>query len=180
MPFPLHRQLVAIDYYQKTGAETTALAKQIDDMVKAATGASPGLAAAWGTQTAAIVPTRAALVAELQKEVARKVKQAQETAKRTADCDKPAVPTRRHLSTALSMAPSSPLARRIAKGPRSGTKAPPAPSCPVPGQKSKKVVPRAQVKTRPAPATKPKVAKLTPKPKTPARKTAVKRPAVRT
>ncbi|EJD43995.1 hypothetical protein AURDEDRAFT_167046 [Auricularia subglabra TFB-10046 SS5] len=188
--------LVSIDYFEKTQAETTAVTKQIDDLVRAATGKSPGLTAAWAKKTAALKPTKAALLAELQKQIADKVKQAKETAARKDACGKPpsapgsptspkppAAPkplrmVRRHLSL-FSPAPASSLERRVPKAPRSGAKAPAAPSCPLPGAKPKQVVPRDKVKPKATPAKKPRVAQRTPKAKPPAHKKAVKRPASR-
>ncbi|EJD47664.1 hypothetical protein AURDEDRAFT_113326 [Auricularia subglabra TFB-10046 SS5] len=185
--------LVAIDYYQKTQAETAALTKEIDSMVLKATGKSPGLTAAWKEKTTHIAPTKAALLAELKRQIAEKAKQAKENEKRKNACggSPPASPTgpnpkphlrrgmeRRYLST-FSPAPLSSLQRRVAKAPRSGAKAPAAPSCPLPNKNTKKVVPRDKVKPKPAPAKKPKVAQTKPKPKAPARKTTAKRPASR-
>lgn len=145
-------------------------------------------------------PTKAALLAELQKQIAQKAKQAKETQARNNACGKPpsapGSPTtgkppatgpsspkparmvRRNLSS-FSPAPQSSLERRVPKAPRSGAKAPAAPSCPLPGAKPKKVVPRDKVKTKPTPAKKPRVARTTPKPKAPAPKKTAKRPAVR-
>lgn len=183
--------LVAIDYYQKTQAETAALTKQIDDMVMKATGKSPGLTAAWKEKSSQLAPTKAALLAELKRQIAQKIQQAKEAEKRKAACGggAPASPTkpkphlkrgmeRRYLST-FSPAPMSSLERRVAKAPRSGAKAPAAPSCPLPNQNKKKVVPRDKVKPKPAPAKKPRVAQTKPKAKPPARKTTAKRPASR-
>ncbi|EJD47663.1 hypothetical protein AURDEDRAFT_123262 [Auricularia subglabra TFB-10046 SS5] len=109
--------LVAIDYYQKTEADTAALTKQIDDMVKATTGTSPGLAAAWNTKTEQMEPTKAALTAELKKQIAQKVKQAKETAQRNEDCDKPASPLA-----------SKPPSRRAIRGLTPITEPPAAPA----------------------------------------------------
>lgn len=192
--------LVSIDYYEKTRADTAAVAKQIDSMVQSATGKSPGLSAAWAAKTATLKATKAALLAELQKQIAQKVKQAKEAENRKNACGQPPAaggagapkpgapkppatpsppkPARRGLST-TSPAPLSSLERRVPKAPRSGAKAPAAPSCPLPGQKPKKVVPRDKVKTKPTPAKKPRVARTSPKPKAPAPKKTVKRPASR-
>ncbi|KZV93071.1 hypothetical protein EXIGLDRAFT_55791 [Exidia glandulosa HHB12029] len=190
--------LVAVDYYQKTGPSTTAMVSQIDKMVQTATGKSPGLAAAWHKKTANLASTKAKLLAELKKQMAQKAKEAKEAAARQAACGgapkpaggaggatpKPAPGTpakprmvRRALST-FSPAPLSSLERRAPRAaPRSGAKAPPAPSCPLPGAKPKKVVPRSQMKTKPAPKKTPKVA-AKPKAKKPLPKKTVKRPAV--
>ncbi|EJD43984.1 hypothetical protein AURDEDRAFT_167037 [Auricularia subglabra TFB-10046 SS5] len=188
--------LVSIDYFEKTRAEWTGLTQEIDRLVTSATGKSPGLTAAWAKRTAALKPTKAALLVELQKQVAAKAKQAKETAARKDACgqppsapgspaspSRPASPkpprlVRRHLSS-FSPAPLSSLERRVPKTPRSGAKAPAAPSCPLPGAKPKKVVPRDKVKPKPTPAKKPRVARTAPKARPAAHKKTVKRPASR-
>ncbi|EJD46581.1 hypothetical protein AURDEDRAFT_113655 [Auricularia subglabra TFB-10046 SS5] len=195
--------LVAISYYEKTAANTAALTKQIDNIVRTATGKSPGVAAAWAKEIAGMKPAKAALLAELRKQIAQKQKQANENKKRADACGKPPAapggaapkpgapsapkpapappaspkPARRGLSE-VSPAPLSSLQRRVAKAPRSGAKAPKAPSCPLPNQNKKKVVPRDKVRQK-APAKKPRVAQRTPKPKSPAAKKTAKRPASR-
>ncbi|EJD43954.1 hypothetical protein AURDEDRAFT_167008 [Auricularia subglabra TFB-10046 SS5] len=182
--------LVSISYYEKTQPETLAMAKQIDSLISTASGKSPNLAAAWTAHTAGMKPAKTALLAELQKEIAQKAKQAKETQARKDACSgQPSAPgspsspklprmVRRNLSM-FSPAPLSALERRVPKAPRSGAKAPAAPSCPLPGAKPKTVVPRDKLKEKPAPATKPRVARRTPTPKTPSPKKTVKRPANR-
>ncbi|EJD47038.1 hypothetical protein AURDEDRAFT_184229 [Auricularia subglabra TFB-10046 SS5] len=192
--------LISISYYEKTQPETLAMAKEIDGLVTKASGKSPNLAAAWTAHTAGMKPAKTALLAELQKEIAQKAKQAKEAAARKDACGKPpsapgspsspkppSAPgspkpprmVRRNLSL-FSPAPLSALERRVAKAPRSGAKAPAAPSCPLPGAKPKKVVPRDQLKEKPKPAKKPSVARTSPQAKPPAaNKKTAKRPASR-
>ncbi|KAH7104590.1 hypothetical protein BKA62DRAFT_767650 [Auriculariales sp. MPI-PUGE-AT-0066] len=78
--------LVTISYYQKTAGDTAAMAKQIDSLVSSATGVSPGLAAAWAKNIAAMKPIQVRLLALLQKQIAQKVKEAAENKKRGAAC----------------------------------------------------------------------------------------------
>ncbi|KZV93085.1 hypothetical protein EXIGLDRAFT_717619 [Exidia glandulosa HHB12029] len=182
--------LVAIDYYQKTGPSTNAMVSQIDKMVQTATGKSPGLTAAWNKRTANLESTKAKLLIELKKQIAQKEKEAKEVAARQAACSgapKPAggaggATKPRMVRRAFSMfsrLPLSSLERRVPHAaPRSGANAPPAPSCPLPGAKPKTVIPRSQMKTKPAPSKTPKVA-ANPKPKKLTPKKVVKRPANR-
>ncbi|KAH7097967.1 hypothetical protein BKA62DRAFT_714676 [Auriculariales sp. MPI-PUGE-AT-0066] len=175
--------LVTISYYQKTAGDTAAMAKQIDSLVSSATGVSPGLAAAWAKNVAAMKPIQVRLLALLQKQIAQKVKEAAENKKRGAACGgaptgtgagagAPKAPRQVGLySGAFFVSPAirSSLEARAAaaRARRSGPKSAAAPSCPLKSAPQKKAVPRSKTKAKQAPAKSPRRPA-----KTPARKPA--------
>ena len=169
------------------------MTKQIDSMVLAATGKSPGLVAAWNAKIGTQKGTKAALLLELQKEIAQKNKEAKEAAARNGACGAPAAPGKGTTPTTPTKPPrmvrrwssTSPVAlsslqARVPTARRSGPKAAAAPSCPLKTAPQKKVVPRSKATTKVPPKKTPRVpakqpARLPPKPT----KKVAPRPAVR-
>jgi len=106
------------------------------------------------------------------------------TFRSAATCDPPGGGPSFNRRTTLGPDPgfelySSLTARAAAGRVKSGPKAPPGRSCPLKNAQQKQVVPRSQVKTKPKPATKPRVPTTRPQPRPPsAKKRVVPRPAV--
>ncbi|KAH7094190.1 hypothetical protein BKA62DRAFT_42626 [Auriculariales sp. MPI-PUGE-AT-0066] len=184
--------LVSISYYEKN-TQTTALLKQIDTLVKTATGVDPGLDTAWIAETAIQKPAKARLLALLQKQIAEKIKEQKEAQKRAGACG---LPPPKKSNTARGLAEPrmagvysgafivSPVRRsslemRAQKTRTSGPKSPAAPSCPLKTAPQKKVVPRSKT-TPKTPAKTPRRAGRSPT-KKPANKNkkVVPRPANR-
>jgi len=169
------------------------MAKDIDSMVLTATGKSPGLFAAWNLKTAQQGLTKTKLRADLSQRIARKVQEAKQAAGRGSACGAPAAPGQpttpkvllkpsrmiRRWSATSPVAVST-LQARARTAPRSGSKAAPAPSCPLKNGPKKTVVPRNKVQTKAPPTKAPRGPATYPDRRPPkSTKKAVPRPAVR-
>ncbi|KAH7099863.1 hypothetical protein BKA62DRAFT_273142 [Auriculariales sp. MPI-PUGE-AT-0066] len=187
--------LVSISYYEKTHSQTAAILKSIDDMVGAVAGVSPGLTAAWATETAIQKTAKPLLLKDLLAQIAQKKKEAAEAAKRAA-CGNTKPGPKRSLeqlrqvgarsggvySGAFAVSPirRTSLEKRVQKTRQSGPKSPAAPSCPLKNAPQKKVVPRNKVKTKQTPAVPPRRPAKTPAKRPPNnKKKVVPRPANR-
>ncbi|KZV98093.1 hypothetical protein EXIGLDRAFT_728923 [Exidia glandulosa HHB12029] len=192
--------LAMMDYLHQTLSASHETGSLIDAEIKRQfPNAKTGVAAKWTAYIAATEAEAALRRRSAQADI-DKAKKAQEEKKKAAAARKAACeggpaapapapgspkPARMRMMRSYSPVPLSSLerraaaARRPATAARSGPHAPPAPSCPIPGAKQKKVVPRNQVKTKPKPAKTPTVARSANKPKKPVPKKTVKRPANR-
>ncbi|KZV85332.1 hypothetical protein EXIGLDRAFT_753385 [Exidia glandulosa HHB12029] len=186
------------DYLTKTASISHAIAKKLDDEIEAQFGVKgTHVADKWNKYMAAVKLIAVKAKSDLNSDVKHLKQQAAAPQNQPGNCGgsttPPGSPTgsthsaRRMIPLLTRSArPLSSLEKRAAgaKVPRgaarSGPHAPPAPSCPLPGAKQKKVVPRNKIKTKPAPAKKPRVPAKRPAPRKPAKpKKVVPRPANR-
>jgi len=136
-------------------------------MVLAATGKSPKLVAAWNAKIALQASTKGELILVLNKRIADQVQKAKQATARGAACGVPATPGQpsttpfkpsrmvRRWSGTSPVALSS-LQTRARPVVRSGSKAAPAPACPLKNGPKKTVVPRSKVQTKEPPAKSPR------------------------
>ncbi|KAH7105276.1 hypothetical protein BKA62DRAFT_741283 [Auriculariales sp. MPI-PUGE-AT-0066] len=147
IPGILERQLL------DSNTQTAGLLRQIDTMVTAATGVNPGLSAAWVVETAIQKPAKIRLLVLLEKQMAQKKKEAQEAAKRTANCSKSKLRCGLKQLSGMATRSKGYIPARLLGAPRSG---PTAPACPLKTAPQKKVVPRSKTNAKHPPAKTPR------------------------